>query len=334
MDFPSMIHLFRAQQASGFELHVVPAEDDLSVRTERMLEAIDRTTSVVAFSHVLFRTSYLMDAAAIIARAHEAGAIAILDTYQSAGIVPLDVSALQVDFAVGGCLKWLCGGPGNAFLYTRPDLLPTLRPAFTGWLSHRAPFAFETGEAEMHTDARRLMNGTPSIPAYYAALAGLDIVTDVGVERIRARSQQLTARLLELADKYGFASAASRDPERLAGTVAVSVPEAARVSRILKARDFLVDYRPPVGIRISPHFYNTMRTRTTTRQDRLSRRSPDHGIAGPERHVCRAARIPIGYAEMANSSATIGRVLGRRPNQARRPITARIPAKSPSLTMS
>jgi kynureninase len=212
----------------------------------------------VAFSHVLFRTSYLMDAAAIIARAHEAGAIAILDTYQSAGIVPLDVSALQVDFAVGGCLKWLCGGPGNAFLYTRPDLLPTLRPAFTGWLSHRAPFAFETGEAEMHTDARRLMNGTPSIPAYYAALAGLDIVTDVGVERIRARSQQLTARLLELADKYGFASAASRDPERLAGTVAVSVPEAARVSRILKARDFLVDYRPPVGIRISPHFYNTM----------------------------------------------------------------------------
>ena len=258
MDFPSMIHLFRAQQASGFELHVVPAEDDLSVNTERMLEAIDRTISVVAFSHVLFRTSYIMDAAAIIARAHQVGATAILDTYQSAGIVPLDVSALQVDFAVGGCLKWLCGGPGNAFLYTRPDLLPTLRPSFTGWLSGRAPFAFETGEVEMHTDARRLMNGTPSIPAYYAALAGLDIVTDVGVERIRARSRQLTAKLLELADQYGFTSAASRDPERLAGTVAVSVPEAARVSRTLKARDFLVDYRPPVGIRISPHFYNTL----------------------------------------------------------------------------
>jgi kynureninase len=258
MDFPSVIHLCRAQQAAGFELRIVPAQDGLSVATERMLEAIDGTTAVVAFSHVLFRTSYIMDAAAIVRRAHEVGAAAILDTYQSAGIIPLDVSALQVDFAVGGCLKWLCGGPGNAFLYTRPDLLGRLHPAFTGWLSHRDPFAFETGEVELHTDARRMMNGTPAIPAYYAALSGLDIITEVGIDRIRARSQQLTARLLDLADGYGFTSAASRDPERLAGTVAVGVREAARVSRTLKSRNFMIDYRPPVGIRISPNFYNTI----------------------------------------------------------------------------
>jgi kynureninase len=261
MDFPSMIHLYRAQQAAGFEVHVVPAEPDLTIRTDRVLEAIDESTAVVAFSHVLFRTSYIMDAAAIIARAHDAGAVAILDTYQSAGIVPLDVDALHVDFATGGCLKWLCGGPGNAFLYTRPDRLKSARPSFTGWLSHRSPFSFDTAAAEpgaLRDDAMRMMNGTPSIPAYYAALAGLDIINEVGVEQIRAQSRRLTARLLSLVDRHGFTSAAARNPERLAGTVAVNVPEAYLVSRTLKARDFVVDYRPPVGVRISPHFYNTI----------------------------------------------------------------------------
>jgi kynureninase len=258
MDFPSMIHLYRAQRASGFDLRIVPAEPDLSIDTQKMLDAIDETTAVVAFSHVLFRTSYIMDAAAVIARAHRVGATVILDAYQSAGIVPLDVSALQVEFAVGGCLKWLCGGPGNAFMYTRPDVLKTARPAFTGWLSHRSPFAFETSELQPRDDAMRMMNGTPSIPAYYAALAGLDIIQEVGVARIRERSKELTAHLLDLIDQQGFSSSASRDPERLAGTVAVSVPDAQLVSRTLKARDFLVDYRPPVGIRISPHFFNTV----------------------------------------------------------------------------
>jgi kynureninase len=258
MDFPSMLHLFRAHQAAGFELHVVPAEDDLSVATDRLLAAIDESTAIVAVSHVLFRTSYIMDAAAIVSRAREVGAIVILDTYQSAGIVPFDVKALQVDFAVGGCLKWLCGGPGNAFLYTRPELRRSARPMFTGWLADRMPFAFETEALHPREDAMRMMNGTPSIPAYYAALGGLDIIHEVGVHRIREKSRQLTARLLALVDEYRFTSAASRDPERLAGTVAVSVPEAHLVARTLKTRDFMVDYRPPVGIRISPHFYNTI----------------------------------------------------------------------------
>jgi kynureninase len=258
MDFPSMVYLFRAQQANGFELRVVPAEDDLTIRTERVLEAIDETTAVVAFSHVLFRTSYIMNPAPIVARAHEAGAAVILDTYQSAGIIPVDVAGLGVDFAVGGCLKWLCGGPGNAFLYTRPDLMKTTRPSFTGWVSHRNPFAFDVEEDAIRGDALHMMNGTPAIPAYYAALAGLEIINEVGVDRIRAKSKTLTARLLARADESGFASAASRDPERLAGTVAVSVPDAALVARTLKAREFIVDYRPPVGVRISPHFYNTV----------------------------------------------------------------------------
>jgi kynureninase len=260
MDFPSMVYLYRAQEAAGFELRIVPGEDDLSVHTERMLSAIDSTTAVVAFSHVLFRTSYIMDAAAIARRAREVGAAVILDTYQSAGIVPVDVTSLDVDFAVGGCLKWLCGGPGNAFLYTRPERLKAARPAFTGWLSRQHPFAFEIddGELDLRDDAMHMMNGTPAIPAYYAALAGLDIINEAGVGRIREKSKLMTARLLALVDEYGFTSAAARDPERLAGTVAVSVPDAPLVSRTLKARDFVVDYRPPVGVRVSPHFYNTM----------------------------------------------------------------------------
>ncbi len=260
MDFPSMVYLYRAQQAAGFELRIVPAEDDLTVRTDRMLEAIDESTAVVAFSHVLFRTSYIMDADAIVRRAREVGATTILDTYQSAGIIPVDVGSIGVDFAVGGCLKWLCGGPGNAFLYTRPDLLASAKPSFTGWLSRGRPFDFDIEETDagLRTDAMHMMNGTPSIPAYYAALAGLDIIDAVGVNRIRDASRAMTARLLTLVDTYGFTSAAPRDPDRLAGTVAVNVPDALLVSRTLKARNFIVDYRPPVGVRISPHFYNTM----------------------------------------------------------------------------
>jgi kynureninase len=258
MDFPSMISLYRAQARRGFRVKIVPAEADLSIATERLLDAIDESTALVAVSHVLFRTSYIMDAAAIVERAHRVGAQVILDVYQAAGIIPLSLDGLGVDFAAGGCLKWLCGGPGNAFLYTRPDLLPNARPAFTGWLSHQAPFAFDLEADDRRTDAMRMMNGTPAIPAYYAALAGLEIIEQVGVDHIRSRSIDLTLRLFELVDEYGFKSASTRHADRLAGTVAVDVPEALRVSRTLKARNFLIDYRPPVGIRISPHFFNTV----------------------------------------------------------------------------
>jgi kynureninase len=257
-DFPSTIYLYRAQQPRGFDLTVVPAEPDLTVRVERVLEAIDERTAVVSLSHVLFKTSYIMEAAPIVARAQAVGAAVILDGYQSAGIVPVNVDALGVDFFVGGCLKWLCGGPGTAFLYTRPDVRRARPPQFTGWFAHQTPFAFDVEALAPRGDAMAMMNGTPSIPAYYAALPGLEIVAAAGVDRIRAKSRRLTRHVFDLADRYGFPSIAPRDPERLAGTVAVDPPDALLVSRALKARDFVVDYRPGVGIRISPHFYNTV----------------------------------------------------------------------------
>lgn len=257
-DFPSTIYLYRAHQNAGFDLAIVPAENDLTVRVEAVVDAIDQRTAFVSISHVLFKTSFIMDVAPIVERAHQVGAVVLLDGYQSAGIIPVDVTTLGVDFFVGGCLKWLCGGPGTAFLYTHPDRAARLRPRFTGWFAQRAPFAFDVDATATRDDGMRMMNGTPAIPAYYAALPGLEIIATVGVDRIRARSMELTRRLHALADRHGFPSIAARDPNRLAGTVAVDPPDALPVSRALKARDFVVDYRPGVGIRVSPHFYNTL----------------------------------------------------------------------------
>ena len=176
-----------------------------------MLDAIDDATAVVAFSHVLFRTSYIMDAAPIVERARAVGAAVILDTYQSAGIMPVDVTALGVDFAVGGCLKWLCGGPGNAFLYTRPDVLKNGAAARSpAGCAARRPFAFDIDADATRDDAMRMMNGTPSIPAYYAALAGLEIINEVGVDRIREQSKRMTGT----AAGAGRSSTASRRRRR------------------------------------------------------------------------------------------------------------------------
>jgi kynureninase len=256
-DFPSMVYLYRAQQDLGFEVRVVSAGGTLNVTEDRLAEAVDDETLAVAFSHVLFRTSFIVDPRPVLEKARRVGAFTMLDVYQSAGIAPLDVTGLGVDFATGGCLKWLCGGPGNGFLYTRPDLLPTLTPRFTGWVAMANPFAFDIDDIGLREDAMRMMNGTPAIPAYYAAIPGLEVIGQVGVERIRAKSKRMTERLLAHLDARGWPTATSRDPERVAGTIAIDLPDALPISRELKARDILVDYRPRVGIRVSPHFYNT-----------------------------------------------------------------------------
>ena len=257
-DFPSIIYLLRAQQALGYRLVVVPAGDDGSADPGRIAAAIDDRTALVAVSHVLFRSSYILDVQPIVERARRVGAPVVLDLYQAAGIIPVDVSALGVEFAAGGCLKWLCGGPGNAFLYARPDVAATVRPRFTGWMSHPRPFAFDPTEFEPLPEGRRMQTGTPAIPAYYAAIPGLRLLGAVGIPTIRATSTGHTQRLLSLVDHYGFNSLAARDAGRLAGTVAVEVPDGIDVARTLNANDVVVDYRPGAGIRIAPHVYNTV----------------------------------------------------------------------------
>jgi kynureninase len=257
MEFPSILYLYREWLKGRGRLDIVPCPDGITVPTERLLAAIDETTLLVPISHVLFRSSCIVDARAIIERAHAVGALVVLDVYQSLGTIPVNVSELNVDVAVGGCLKWLCGGPGACFLYVRPDLQAKLAPRFTGWLAHTEPFAFDTGPIRRTDGAYRFMTGTPNIPALYICQAGLDIVAEIGSAAIRARSTELTTRLLDAAGKRGWPTTTPSRPEERAGTVALDLPEARRISTLLNARDILVDYRPHAGIRISPHFYNT-----------------------------------------------------------------------------
>jgi kynureninase len=232
------------------------ATDGIQVPLDDMLAAIDEQTLLVPISHVIFRSAYIQDAKAIIERAHQVGAHVVLDTYQSLGTVPLDVQALETDFCCGGTLKWLCGGPGVAYLYVRPDLAAKLQPAFTGWIAHQQPFAFEVGAQRYTAGQYRFMNGTPNVPALYAAWPGAKIVRQVGVEAIREKSKRQTAKLIELAESRGWQVNTPRDLERRGGTVSIDMPFAQEVCTELIKRNILVDYRPQAGVRISPHFYN------------------------------------------------------------------------------
>ncbi len=246
-NFPSVRYLYEAQP----DLEVVICEDDAAI-----VDAIDERTLLVPVSHVLFKSGEIQDAAAIVARAHEAGAHVVLDAYQSAGVVPLDVTALDVDFAVGGSVKWLCGGPGNGWLYVRPDLAERLEPTYTGWQAHEHPFGFEE-EMRYASGAARFLTGTPNVPALYAATAGYDLIEEIGVERIRANSLRQTGLLLALADERGFEVMSPRDPGRRGGTVTVRVPEFPAVHRELAERQILCDFRPDAGIRLGPHYFSS-----------------------------------------------------------------------------
>ena len=257
LNFPSNLYQCHALEKLGARVGVVQSEDGISVPIDRMLAAIDEQTLLVFVSHVLFRSSFIQDLAAITRRAHEAGAMVLADIYQSAGTVPLDVRALAVDFATGGSVKWLCGGPGAGYLYVRRDLWDKLEPRFTGWMAHQRPFAFETGEIDYAPDAFRFLNGTPAIPAMYAARSGYEIIGEIGVERIRAKSVRQTARLIELAEAAGFRVNSPKRADERGGTVVIDVPDGAAVTKELLRRNFLVDYRPGAGIRVAPHFYST-----------------------------------------------------------------------------
>jgi kynureninase len=246
-NFPSVRYLYQAQT----ELEVVVCEDE-----DEIVAEIDERTLLVPISHVLYKLGEIQDVEPIVRRAHEVGAHVVLDCYQSAGIVPLDVTALGVDFAVGGSVKWLCGGPGNGWLYVRPDLAEQLEPTSTGWQAHARPFAFAE-ELEYAAGAARFLTGTPNPAAHYAATAGYDLIEGIGVERIRERSLEQTELLVELADARGFEVHTPREPARRGGTVTLAVPEYAAVHAELEARGVLCDFRPGAGIRLGPHFFTT-----------------------------------------------------------------------------
>jgi kynureninase len=247
--FPSVRYVQQAWSRFGAEV-VVCAD------AEAVIDAIDERTLLVPVSHVLYKTAEIQPVERIVERAHAAGAYVCLDAYQSAGAVPLDVTALGVEFCVGGSVKWLCGGPGAGWLYVRPDVAESLEPAFAGWQAHARPFAFET-EMEPAAGAARFLTGTPNVPANYAASAGFELVAEIGADRIRANSMRQTALLVDLIDSAGFELTSPRDPAIRGGSVVFSVPDFQAVHAELAARDIICDYRPDAGLRFGPHYFTT-----------------------------------------------------------------------------
>lgn len=255
LDFPSVRYVYDELAARlGAEIVVVPSDDGIGVDEGRLCEAIDERTALVAISHVLFKSAYIVDVSRVIRHAHSVGALVSLDAFHSVGVIPVDVEASGADFLTGGVLKWLCGGPGGCFTYASPETTESLEPALTGWLAHARPFGFEA-EMDYTPGAYKWLGGTPAIPAIYAAIEGPRIVQQAGIDAIRAKSMRQTTRLIELAEARGFRVNAPPDAARRGGTVAFDVPHAYEVAQSLLDRNILVDFRPGAGIRVAPHFY-------------------------------------------------------------------------------
>jgi kynureninase len=257
LEFPSNMYLFEGFRRYGAEIVYVPSDDTIRTNLDRLIDAIDERTVLVPLSVVLFRSAFIQDAAAVIEKAHRVGARVILDVYQAAGTVPLDIEGLGADFAVGGSVKWLCGGPGAGYLYVRPDLAPRLEPAFIGWAAHAHPFKFATGAVDYADAPERFQSGTPNVPPLYAARAGYEIVSEIGVPAIREKSLRLTRQMMDRARRSGYRlNTPTADRER-GGTVVVDAPNGEAVAQELLRRGVIIDYRPGAGIRMAPHFYNT-----------------------------------------------------------------------------
>lgn len=251
LDFPTIGHQFLSRP--GFDVEFVPSRDGMTIPPEAFAERIDERTALVATTHLFYTTGYLQDVRAIADAAHAAGALCLVDGYQTCGCVPIDVDAMGCDAFVGGCLKWLSGGPGNAFLYMRPDLIPAARPQGTGWFATRDPFSFTLQELDFADDARRLETGTWAMASHYAGLAGLELVLEVGVAHIQERLRDLTGRILERCEQAGIRTFTPLERERRCGIVTLECEHPEEVERRLLDDGVIVDSRPG-RVRLSPHW--------------------------------------------------------------------------------
>ncbi len=257
LQFPSVTYVWRAWEKFGAKVVRVPSDDGRTVSADRMCAAITQRTAVVVVSHAAYISGAVIDVPALVARCREVGALFVLDTYQTAGVYPFDVTALDVDIAVGGSHKWFCGGPGCGYIYVKPALRAQFEPTITGWMAHDAPFAFEPAPIRYAAGVHRWNTGTPTIPGYLAARAGHDLIREAGVENIRAHNIRLTEQLAAGALERGFTVPTPLDPPKRSGWIGMDFPGADRVAGELIARRVFVDYRPGCGIRVSPHFYTT-----------------------------------------------------------------------------
>ena len=257
LDFPSMEYFWDAQRQTGARVEVLPSTDGISVPLERILDAIDDETCLVALAHTSYRSSYRVDVSPIVERAHAKGALVLLDVYQSAGTVQLSAADWNVDFLIGGTIKWLCGGPSCGYLYVRPDLQRDLKPRLTGWVAHDAPFDFAHAPMRYARSVRRFAQGTPSIPALYSAIPGLEIIEAVGIPDIASESERRTQLLIDFASERGWTINTPLEKDRRGGSVMIGVGDAKVIVERLAERRVYVDWRPSAGLRVSPHFFNT-----------------------------------------------------------------------------
>ncbi|MCH7973547.1 MAG: aminotransferase class V-fold PLP-dependent enzyme [Bacteroidetes bacterium] len=257
LEFPSDMYVYQKfAKSKGAEIQIIKSEDGFTPPTEKLIEAIDENTLLVPVSHVLFRNAYKMDIKSIVEKAHSVGALVVLDAYHSVGTVEVDVNELGVDILMGGVLKWLCGGPGGAFLWVKQELREKLEPEVTGWLAHINPFAFEK-EMKYTNSAYRFMNGTPTIPSFYAAQEGPKIINKIGIDKIRSKSIHQTRIIIEKAESADYKINTPKDPNLRGGTVSIDMPNSFEISKKLSNKNIMIDFRPGTGIRIAPHFYNT-----------------------------------------------------------------------------
>lgn len=257
LQFPNVLYVWERYRELGVELDLVPSDDGMTVPLERMLAAIDERTAIVPISHGIYVSGALQDVKAITARAHEVGALVMVDVYQTVGAVPIDVTDWDADIVVGGSHKWLCGGPGTAFMWMKPGLRERLKPRLTGWLGHADPFAFEPAPIRYADDHRRFLAGTPSMPAYYVAQAAYENLHAIGIDRIRAHNLALSHIILDRAQATGLTVHSPLADEQRTGFVAVDFPDSEAASKQLINEHYKLDWRPNCGLRLGPHFYNT-----------------------------------------------------------------------------
>lgn len=255
VDFPTVIYVLEAQKRRGADVVCIPSRDGLEIPLDSLLDSIDERTLIVPLSYVFFKNSAKIDIERVVRKAHQSGAYVLLDAYQATGVVPIDVKKWDIDFLVGGSVKWLCGGPGAGYLYVKPDLYSKLEPTVTGWVAHEHPFAFQTGPIQYSDNSMRFLHGSPQIAVLYAAQPGYRIINEAGVENIRRKSLRQTDLIFRICDKYGYKTQTPREAENRGGTVVVDLPMGDAVVKEMTAREVLVDYRPGAGIRISPHLY-------------------------------------------------------------------------------
>lgn len=263
LEFTTSFPFWKAQEDLGAEVHIIPSPDGRSIPLEAFERELDERTLLVVCSHAYFRSGDLCpDPASFSAAVHRVGARLLLDAYQTLGAVPLKAAEWGIDAVVGGCHKWLCGGPGAGFLALAPDYWPALRPRLTGWFGLDDPFAYEKslGRGRPHESALRFLAGTPNIPALYACRPALRLISEIGPEAIRSLSMLLTEHLRQSLLEAGMEVLSPADPQARNGMLCVAPPPGRpgpQVVSRLSQRGVVVDYRPDCGIRVSPHFYST-----------------------------------------------------------------------------